>query len=119
MLIKIDDTEIIVYPTEFSVTTLDIDNSDSSVRATDGTLSRDRVAVKRQIEMSWDILTWAQISSLLTAMSPVFFDLYYPDPMDGTYATRTFYVGNRPAPFGFNKDGTIMWDSLKVTLIEQ
>lgn len=119
MLIKIDNVEIAAYPAEFSVTTLDMDNADSTVRTADGTLNRDRVTVKRQIEASWWVLDWAAMSALLQQMSGVFFDLYYPDPMDGTYATRTFYVGNRPTPFALNKNGTILWSGLKVTLTEK
>jgi len=119
MLIKINGTEIPAYPTDFSVTTLDIDNADSTTRTADGTLNRDRVAVKRQIEMTWTMLDWATMSAVLKAMSDVFFDVYYPDPMDGDYATRTFYVGNRPAPFALNKNGTIYWKDLKVTLTER
>ena len=119
MLIKLNGAVIAAYPTEFSVTPLDLDNADSTTRAADGTLNRDRVAVKRQIEMTWGVLDWATISTLLKSMSGVFFDLYYPDPMDGAYATRTFYVGNRPTPFAFNKNGTIMWSGLKATLTEK
>lgn len=119
MIIRINGAEIAAYPKEFTVTTLDIDNSESTVRTADGTLNRDRVAVKRQIEMTWSALDWETISALLQSIKDVFFDLYYPDPMDGTYATRTFYVGNRPTPFAMNKNGTIMWNGLKVTLTEK
>lgn len=119
MLIKINNTEIAAYPTQFSVTPLDLDNGDSTVRTADGTLNRDRVAVKRQIEMTWGVLDWPTISALLKSMSNVFFDCYYPDPMDGEYATRTFYVGNRPTPFAMNQNGTILWNGLKVTLTEK
>ena len=119
MLIKINGTEIAAYPTELSVTPLDLDNADSTTRTADGTLNRDRVAVKRQVEMTFGVLSWAKMSALLTSMNGVFFDLYYPDPMDGDYSTRTFYVGNRPASFAFNKNGTILWSGLKVTLTEK
>ena len=119
MLIKIGGVEIAAYPTEFSVTPLDLDNAESTTRTADGTLNRDRVATKRQIEMTWGTLDWATISALLQSMSGVFFDFYYPDPMDGTYATRTFYVGNRPTPFTQNKGGTILWAGLKITLTEK
>jgi len=119
MLIKINGTEIAAYPTEFSVTPMDLDNADSTTRTADGTLNRDRVTVKRQIEMTFGTLSWANISSILQAMSGVFFEFYYPDPMDGIYATRTFYVGNRPTPFTMTKGGVLMWAGLKVTLTEK
>lgn len=120
MLLKVNGTEIAAYPTEFSVTPMDLDDGDSTVRTANGTLNRDRVAVKRQIDMSWGMITWAQISSILQAMKGVYFSFYYPDPMDGVYATRTFYVGNRPSPVAVEgSDGVMMWKGLKVTLTEQ
>ena len=119
MLIKIDGNEIAEYPSKFQVTVLDIDNADSTARTTDGTLNRDRVAVKRQIEMEWGVLKWNKISLILQQMSGIFFELYYPDPMDGTYATRTFYVGNRPSPFTVENNGEMLWGGLKMTITER
>lgn len=117
-MLKINNVEIAVYPSEFTVTTMDLDNADSSVRTADGTLNRDRVAVKRQIDMTFGVLSWAQISALLQSMSAVHFSVYYPDPMDGVFATRDFYVGNRPAPFTVFEGTDIKWSGLKLTLTE-
>lgn len=119
MRLEIDGQEVAAYPSAFTVTVLDLDDGESSVRTTNGELSRDRIAVKRQIEMSWGPLTWAQISSIMRSMEDVFFPVTYPDPMTGEYETKTFYVGNRPAPFAVAKDNEIMWTGLKVTLTEQ
>lgn len=119
MQIKINGLEIAAYPSQFTVTTLDIDDGESSVRTADGTLNRDRIAVKRQIEMTWGPLPWATISALLGSMENVFFPVTYPDPMTGKYETKTFYVGNRPTPFAVSKGSEIMWNGLKVTLTEK
>lgn len=119
MELKINNVEIAAYPKEFTVTPLDIDNGESSVRTADGTLTRDRIAVKRQIEMSWNALPWDKLSAVLQAMGGVFFDFYYPDPMDGTYVTKTFYVGNRPATFIIETNGVVTWGGLKVTLTQK
>ncbi|MNW69965.1 hypothetical protein D3C74_491160 [compost metagenome] len=69
--------------------------------------------------MAWGPLRWADISAILTAMEDVFFPVKYPDPMTGKYEMKTFYVGNRPAPFAVAKGDEIMWNGLKVTLTEQ
>lgn len=119
MQIKINSQEIAVYPSQFQVSTMDLDDGESTVRTADGTLNRDRIAVKRQIEMSWGPLQWAQISAILKAMDGVFFDFTYPDPMLGTYTTRKMYVGNRSAPFAVAKGSEIMWNGLKLTLTER
>ena len=119
MTLKIDGVEIAEYPSAFTVTPLDIDNGESTVRTADGTLTRDRVAVKRQIDMEWGVVTWDVMASLLQSMSGVFFEFYYPDPMSGAYETKTFYVGNRPAPTALSKGSEIYWSGLKVTLTEK
>lgn len=119
MLLKINGVEIAEYPKEFSVTPLDLDNDASTTRTANGSLVRDRIAVKRQIEMAWGILSWATISAILTAMQDEFFTFYYPDPMVGAYVTKTFYVGNRPATFAVEANGVMKWGGLKVTLTER
>lgn len=118
MQLKINNVNV-AAPSEFSVTVLDLDNGESTVRTADGTLNRDRIAVKRQIDITWPPLKWSDTSTLLQAMSGVFFEVYYPDPMTGQYVTKTFYAGNRPAPVAIVKDSEIYWGGLKVTLIER
>lgn len=110
---------LIKSPSEFQVTILDLDDSDSSVRTADGTLNRDRITVKRQIDLSWNALRDFEISSILKAMDGVFFDFTYPDPMTGTELTKKMYVGNRPAPLGIEKNGVMWWTGLKITLTER
>jgi len=118
-MLKINGQEIAAYPSQFTVTTMDIDDGESSVRTADGTLNRDRITVKRQIEMSWGVLRWSQISAIMKAMEGVFFELTYPDPSAGTEVTKSFYVGNRPAPFTVQNGNEILWNGLKVTLTEK
>lgn len=119
MELKINNVVIAKYPIKFTVTVLDLDDSEASVRTLDGTLNRNRIAVKRQIEMEFSALKWSEISSILQAMQSEFFDFYYPDPMIGTYVTYKMYVGNRPAPVAIEKNGELWWEGLNVTLTEK
>lgn len=119
MILKINGVELAEYPSSFSVKTIDIDDGESTVRTADGTLNRDRIAVKRQIDISWGLVEWSKVSAILTAMKPIFFDFYYPDPETGQYETKTFYVGDRPVPAAVSKDGKIYWNGLKATLTER
>ncbi|WP_068779666.1 DUF6711 family protein [Paenibacillus sp. GM2] len=119
MQLKINSQEIAEYPSTFQVTILDLDDGESSVRTTDGSLNRDRIAVKRQIEMNWGPLKWDKVSAILRSMEDIFFPVTYPDPMTGKYETKTFYVGNRPTPFAVAKGNEILWNGLKVTLTEK
>jgi len=117
-MLKINGNDV-VTPSEFSVTILDLDNGESSVRTADGTLNRDRIAVKRQLDITWPVMNWLDTSTILQAMSSVFFTVNYPDPFTGYYETKTFYVGNRPVPVAIVKGNEIYWGGLKVTLIER
>ena len=119
MIIKINSVSIAVFPKAFTVTAMDLDDGESTTRTADGMLHRDRVAVKRQIEMEWSLLKWSEIATLLQSMADTFFQMYYPDPLEGTYVTKTFYVGNRPCPVAYEKGGQLYWNGLKVTLIEK
>jgi hypothetical protein len=117
--LQINGVDIAVHPSSFSVTALDLDDAEATTRTADGTLTRSRIAVKRQIDMSWGVLAWDDISAILTAMKDEFFELRYPDPMSGQYETKTFYVGNRPSPFAVGNGDDIRWSGLKVTLTER
>lgn len=120
MLLRINGQEIAAYPLEFSVTVMDLDDADSTTRTADGTLNRDRVAVKRQMELTFNPLPWATMSKLLRQMRDSFFQFYYPDPMTGNYETKMVYVGNRPAPVAITyDDGSIWWGELSITLTER
>lgn len=119
MELKIDTVLIDAYPEKFVVDVMDLDDGEATKRTADGTLVRDRIAVKRQISMDFGILAPTEISGILEAVSGVFFDLYYPDPQTGTYITKNFYVSNRTAPFVVESGGTLLWGGLSMTLTER
>ena len=117
MTIKINNVEI-PSPSSFQVTVADIDG-DNTARTADGGLNRDRIAVKRKIEMDYGIVDWATASAVLTAVSGVFFEINYPDPQTGTYATITAYVSDRPCVAAIAKGDAIMWSGLKFSIVER
>lgn len=119
MTLKINDTVMAASPKAFTVTTMDLDDGETTTRTADGILHRDRITVKRQVEIEWPALTWDKIAAILQSMADTFFQFYYPDPMEGTYVTKTFYVGNRPCPLAHERNGQMYWEGLKVTLIEK
>ena len=117
-MLKINGVDV-TAPSSLFVEILDIDSSDSTNRAADATLTRDRVAIKRQIEASWGILKSAQISEILQACSDIYFEIDYPDPEEGTIATRVFYVGNRKAAAALKKDEEIFWSGMSLIFTER
>jgi hypothetical protein len=117
--LAINGVELPVYPAEFQVTIMDLDNAETTTRTADGTLSRDRIAVKRQIQMSWNALRWEDLSAILQMMEAPFFDVTYPDSMSGKIETRVFYVGNRESPIAFTRNGVTWWKGLQLTITER
>lgn len=118
-MIKINSANLPVSPTEMSVTILDIDNNETSVRTADGTLNRDRIAVKRQLQLSFPIMTSAKMKTLLSLMTSEFFNVEFMDPLEGELITKEMYVGNRDPAVGFIRGGVYYWKELKITLTER
>lgn len=117
-MIKINGVAIPKYPSSFSVTISDLDDGRTTGRTMDGILHRDRIAVKRKIELSFNALKWSEISTLMQQISAQEFTVEYPDPMTGTIETKNFYVGDRTAPVGIYIDGEPMWLDVKFNFIE-
>lgn len=115
-MLKINGVAI-ATPKSFKVDIMDLDGE--SKRNARGELIRDRIAVKRKIECEWPPLSMSEISTILKAVQGVFFQVEYPDPMEGKTITKTFYVGDRSAPMYRNKNGTILWEGLSMNFIEK
>lgn len=119
MILKINGVDIAANPEEFKFSLKDED-SENSQRTSDGTMHRDRITVKRQLDLTFGLLTMSEISSILQATSAEFFDFYYPDMMDGVYTTRTFYVGDRSAVTVVDDaNGNLICKELAFTFTEQ
>lgn len=106
----------ILTPKSFEATVSDLDGE--SNRNLYGELIRDRIAIKRKLTLEWPPLTQSEISTLLTAVSGVFFTVTYPDPQEGM-VTKTMYVGDRTAPAYQYINGEVKWSGLKMNFIEK
>lgn len=115
-MLKVNSTTIRT-PKKMSVGIYDV--SKTADRNAEGTILIDRAAVKRKIECEWGLLTNAQMSTLLSAVTSVFFTVTYPDPQTGGSKTITCYVGDRTAPVHRVVGGVPVWDGLKMNFIEQ
>jgi hypothetical protein len=117
-MLKINGADI-AAPKTFKVDISDLDGE--SNRNAKGVLTRDRIAVKRKLECEWQPLKMSEISTLLQAVSDIYFTVTYPDPMEGASATRTFYVGDRTAPMYWLDPvtGEYLWQGLNMNFIEK
>lgn len=108
----------VAAPDVYKVTIADLDASAN--RSGNGTLFRDRVAVKRTIELSWLMIDAQELSVLLTNMSSVFFPVTYLDPELNAQKTGTFYVSDRNAGVAIkNADGSYSWRDVAFSLVER
>jgi hypothetical protein len=115
-MLKINGVAV-ATPKTFKVTINDLDGE--SNRNARGELIRDRVAVKRKLDCEWPALNMAEISTLLKAVQNIYFQVEYPDPMEGEYITKTFYVGDRTSPVYRVKGTDILWEGLSMNFIER
>lgn len=117
MLISINGTDI-PSPDTYEVTISDLDASAN--RSGNGTLFRDRIAVKRTINLGWTLLTSTELSQILQAVSPVFFAVTYLDPQLNALSAGNFYVSDRPSSVAIKQsDGSYKWGNVSFSLVER
>lgn len=109
---------VISTPKVFEASISDLDGETN--RNANGELIRDRIAVKRKLNLEWGPLSQSEIAPILNAVSGVFFTVTFPDPMSGV-VTKTMYVGDRTAPAYFydEKAKEVKWQGLKMNFIEK
>ena len=117
MLISINGTAV-PSPDTYEVTISDLDASAN--RSGNGTLFRDRIAVKRTINLGWTSLTSIELSQLLQAVSAVFFAVTYLDPQLNSISSGTFYVSDRTQAVAIKQsDGSYKWGNVSFSLVER
>ena len=106
-------------PATYKPSIQDIDASANRNAA--GYLCRDRVAVKRKLELTWNALTAAEMATLLSAVTDQFFSCTYIDPLTATWRTCQMYVGDRSTSAAYYNasTGAYIYDSLSMNFIER
>lgn len=74
-------------------------NAADAGRDQSGTMHNNVVCYKRKLQCTWAIPHEAQTVEILNAVQPDTLSLTYFDPLDDRLETRTFYVGDKTAPF--------------------
>ena len=118
MAILTIDGVVVHDPSSFQVDIMDL-SSEETGRLLNGSASKDIVAIKRKLTMSWNTLTWTQCSHLLKQVkNKPSFHVIYPDPEDGIYMDRIFYVGDRTSPAVRIVDGSEYWNGVSFDFVE-
>lgn len=89
------------------------------MRTDDALMHKNRVAQKRKIQVGYNAVSDVVATTVLQAVNPEYIDVTYYDLLDGATETRTFYVGDRSAPFKYWYDSNHLLESLTFDLIER
>jgi hypothetical protein len=114
-LIKVEGVDL-PTPSSYNVTIQDITKNDRNAA---GTMIIERIATKRVISLGWSYLSGGDYSTVLNAVSPVFFDVTYFDPVSNTTQTSTFYCSDRQSGMILFTNGVPSWSNVQFTLTER
>lgn len=116
-MIKFDGV-LMKSPSDFTWGLQDVSAADSG-RTDDAKMHKNRVAQKRKLSLSWNGPTPQEASTILKAANPEYIEVTYPDPMSGEDETRTFYTGDKTAPFKVWSVSNKRYSLLSFDFIEQ
>ena len=89
-------------------------------RMQDGTMQRDRKAIKYRWDVTCRPLTAAEQATILTLIEPVYVSVTYTDPTTNTVTSGTYYSNNIPSTFAIRQpNGVEWWTGLAFPLIQQ
>ena len=98
---------------------MDKEPCDNKTRTDDAIMHKNRVAQKRKIQVGYNGISDTDAQKVLSAINPEYISVNYYDLLAGQRQTRTFYVGDRSAPFKWWWDGKHILESLTFDLIER
>ena len=112
----VDGKAIARSPSSYLWKLEDVSAADAG-RTEDTVMHKNRIGQLVGLELAWQNITTAEVSSLLKAFNPEYIQVCYLDAMQGKYVTSEFYVGNRSAPMYNALKG--LWSNLSFNLIER
>lgn len=99
----------------------DVDSADAG-EMLDGTLRRDRIIMRRTMEITIKnvpALTTPEISKIMKAIHLQWVTVEFNDPLEGKVLMRQFYSNNVPATASREIGGVLYWDGFTFPLIER
>lgn len=106
-------------PSSFTWGLQDISAAESG-RTDDTTMHKNRVGQKRKLSVGWNAPDWETSCKIIQAVNPEYIDVTYPDLLTGNkHETKTFYVGDREAPFKSWWIGNQRMDGINFDFIER
>jgi hypothetical protein len=103
-------------PTNYDVGIQDISNAQRNAQ---GTMVIERIATKKTITLSYSYLSATDLSTILQAIAPTFYNVTYLDPITNSNVTSSFYCGDRSLGMIDFQAGVPRYQNLKFELIER
>lgn len=97
MAMLVVDGVAIQEPSELTWNRNDISSSDAG-RTMDAEMHKNRITSKVTLSLAWNMVDPDQISAILHAFEPEYFNITYHDPYENATVTKTFYSGDKTAP---------------------
>lgn len=110
-----------VNPSSLEWQESDLDSSEGTGRNVLGDMFRDRITVKRKLAVTFPPMFTSEMSEILRAIEPIFFDITYPDPKVGRNVTMKVYVSDRTVPIYRYDNGANdwLWQGLAIEFMER
>lgn len=118
LISKIDGVTLKYTPSTMTYGLQDVSDSESG-RTQDTIMHKNRVAQKRKINLTWNVLRPDEVHELLTMFNPEYIQVTYWDMLDGEEQTREFYVGDRTVPVKFWTSGNKMLNQVAFNIVER
>lgn len=97
-MLTVDGVPLSLDPAEM-IWSLQAVNAADAGRDQSGTMHNNVVCYKRKLQCTWAIPHEAPTTEILNAVQPDMVRVTYFDPLDDRLETRTFYVGDKTAPY--------------------
>ena len=108
-------------PSDMEYQVYDLDAGGSTGRTLDGSMQRDRVAIKEKLVMSFPPMIGSDMQKVLSLIADQFFYCRYYSLRTGNVRTAVMYVGDRTAKayYMYTKDGSDLYTDIKFNFIEK
>lgn len=111
--------ELTIVPSSLKWSLNDVSQADSG-RDVKGKMYKNRITLKRKLEMEFKGFDWKEASKVCDAFTRnEYFDVNYPDILDGMLETRNFYRGDITTEAFVWWDGKQILATLKFNIIER
>ena len=120
MILKIGNLDMIPYVARGGIKWQRSDiEGENAGHMLNGTMRRDRIAVKIRLDVTCRPLTAAEQARILSAIEPEFVTLTYTDPVTNSTKSGQFYSNNFPSTFAMVRNGEDWWSGLTFPLIQR